>query len=205
MSVTMDKPVRVRRKPAGGLLDNAGQGIRNGGHAPYGYHYAPSGALEIEPEAATVVRLVYELYIAGQGYLTVARELDARGIPSPAAKRWNPAVVRRAVEDGYEPAAAYLSLAVRLGAAAPYLAAAQLLTRARESIPVSRSWSPITVRNILMNPLYCGYPDYELRADGWLLCGGKPGDVISAYRPDLAIVTTETWETAQVVRRSRQR
>lgn len=57
-----------------------------GAFAPYGYKKDPQlkGHLIIDDEAAQVVRLIFNLYISGMGRTAVARELNARHIPTPA-------------------------------------------------------------------------------------------------------------------------
>lgn len=57
-----------------------------GAFAPFGYKKDPEikGHLIIDEEAARVVRLIFGLYISGMGRTAVARELNARHIPTPA-------------------------------------------------------------------------------------------------------------------------
>ena len=64
---------------------------RNGYHigsfAPYGYQKDPDhkGRLLIDEEAAAVVREVFSLFARGYGKTAIARMLNDRGIPNPAA------------------------------------------------------------------------------------------------------------------------
>lgn len=61
------------------------QGLYTGGLALYGYTKDPKqkGHLIIDPEAAEVVRLIFNLYNEGMGKTAIARELNNRGIPNP--------------------------------------------------------------------------------------------------------------------------
>jgi DNA invertase Pin-like site-specific DNA recombinase len=55
---------------------------------PYGYYWRhlPDGArrVEVDPDRAAVVREIAALYLAGRGVSSIAAELTARGIPTPA-------------------------------------------------------------------------------------------------------------------------
>jgi site-specific DNA recombinase len=58
------------------------------GHAPpFGYVYAESGVLAIDEEAADVVRMIYNWYLAGMGAPAIIDRLGALQIPSPADRR----------------------------------------------------------------------------------------------------------------------
>ena len=48
---------------------------------PYGYRNAGCGTLEIIPEEAEVIRWVFESYLNGQGIVTIAEEMNRRGVP----------------------------------------------------------------------------------------------------------------------------
>mgnify|MGYP002572619262 CR=1 FL=1 len=59
-------------------------GLHIGSSAPYGYAKDPAqkGHLIIDEEKAFTVREVFSLFANGQGKTSIARELNARGIPS---------------------------------------------------------------------------------------------------------------------------
>ncbi len=61
------------------------KGLHTGGLVLYGYKKDPNqkGHLIIDPEAADVVRTVFNLYSSGMGKTAIARELNRRGIPNP--------------------------------------------------------------------------------------------------------------------------
>ena len=69
------------------LTDHRKKGLHIGSFALYGYIKDPEnkGHLIIDPEAAAVVREVFELYAAGIGKVSIARQLNERGIPNPTA------------------------------------------------------------------------------------------------------------------------
>jgi len=67
------------------LTDHRMKGLHIGAFALYGYMKDPDqkGHLIIDPEAAEVVKEVFELYAAGVGRTNIARILNQRGIPNP--------------------------------------------------------------------------------------------------------------------------
>lgn len=67
------------------LTNRREQGYHIGSFAPYGYQKNPKqkGHLLIDPEAAAVVREIFNLYIQGNGKQAIARILNEKGIPNP--------------------------------------------------------------------------------------------------------------------------
>lgn len=67
------------------LTDHRKKGMHIGSFALYGYMKDPNqkGHLIIDPEAAAVVREVFNLYASGMGRTAIARLLNDRGIPNP--------------------------------------------------------------------------------------------------------------------------
>lgn len=67
------------------LTDHRRKGLHIGAFALYGYQKDPEqkGHLIIDPEAAAVVREVFELYASGVGRTNIARILNDKGIPNP--------------------------------------------------------------------------------------------------------------------------
>jgi site-specific DNA recombinase len=77
-----------------GHLKRAEQGLWNGGPAPYGYQVL-AGKLVIDPETAPIVRGLFQAYADQDISLhALARDLNARGIPSPKGKHWSACTVR---------------------------------------------------------------------------------------------------------------
>jgi len=62
-----------------------------GSFAPYGYEKDPNDKhkLIIDEEAASVVRLIYKLYLQGKGTHIIAQELSEKGIPKPTIYKQN--------------------------------------------------------------------------------------------------------------------
>lgn len=55
----------------------------------YGYMNGETGALEIDPEQAPVVEMIFKLYLQGSSILGIIKELERHGIKSPTGKdRW---------------------------------------------------------------------------------------------------------------------
>jgi DNA invertase Pin-like site-specific DNA recombinase len=75
------------------------------GHAPYGYIKSAEekNRLVVDKTTAGVVKEIFELYIKGYGYASIARQMDLKGHPAPAARRssselksrWNAVAVKR--------------------------------------------------------------------------------------------------------------
>lgn len=62
------------------------QGEFIGSFAPYGYCTAPDDRhrLVIDEEAASVVRTIFGMYVSGEGYRSIVKQLNDDGIPSPS-------------------------------------------------------------------------------------------------------------------------
>jgi site-specific DNA recombinase len=91
--------IKIRVKAAMGA-QATGEGRFLGGRPPYGYLIADAGPhpnpakaadgkrlhrLELDPEAAPVVRRIFAEFTAGHGYYAIAEGLTRDGIPSPSA------------------------------------------------------------------------------------------------------------------------
>lgn len=68
------------------LTDKRRNGRFIGAFAPFGYKKDPDikGHLVIDEDAASTVRLIFGLYISGMGRTAIARELNARDLPTPS-------------------------------------------------------------------------------------------------------------------------
>ncbi len=108
---------KLSRETRRGQTENARQGYRNGGRAPYGYrlewepHPNPARArvgdrksrLVPDPEQAPVIVEIYERYLAGFGFREVADHLNRPGGPPPprhvdsrrnTAGKWSKTTIR---------------------------------------------------------------------------------------------------------------
>ena len=72
------------------------RGHHIGSFAPYGYRKDPEekGHLMIDPEAAEVIRMIYRLYLEGNGKQVIARILNESGIPNPTEYKRRLGLVR---------------------------------------------------------------------------------------------------------------
>lgn len=69
----------------------------------FGYQRNKEGLLEICPEEAVIVRLIFDLYLEGNSILAIVRELESREILTPAGKKkWcNQSVVKIPTNEKY--------------------------------------------------------------------------------------------------------
>ncbi len=79
-----------------GMREAASRGYWMGSRTPYGYNrvMVPDGAkkrptLELDEDAAQVVKRIYDLAEAGTGMLKITRTLNDEGIASPTGKLWS--------------------------------------------------------------------------------------------------------------------
>ena len=79
-----------------GMREAASRGFWVGSRTPYGFNRVKvldgpkeRPLLEPDPDAARVVRRIFDLAEAGTGMLDIARTLNDEGIASPAAKLWS--------------------------------------------------------------------------------------------------------------------
>lgn len=59
---------------------------------PFGY-VLKDGKITIEPEEADVVRKIYDMYLSGSGRVTIAQNLNRRGIFNRQHKPWNSSAI----------------------------------------------------------------------------------------------------------------
>ena len=79
-----------------GMREAASRGYWMGSRTPYGYNrvMVPDGAkkrptLELDPDAAQVVRRIFDLAEAGTGMLKITRTLNDEGVASPTGRLWS--------------------------------------------------------------------------------------------------------------------
>ncbi|WP_028748009.1 recombinase family protein [Rhizobium mesoamericanum] len=68
---------------------------RNAGGKAYGYQpiIGKKGELEIVEEEASVVRRIFEAYVAGIAPRSIAAALNSDGVPAPRGKQWNASTI----------------------------------------------------------------------------------------------------------------
>ncbi len=74
-----------------GLRQSARRGRHTGSIAPFGYVKTDDRTLLPDPDSAPVVRDIFSMYLTGLGVKAIADALNARGIPTPSARRRTPA------------------------------------------------------------------------------------------------------------------
>lgn len=89
----------IKRRLQAGRLATIKEGCYISPTAPYGYrkvHPEPKvHTLEIVPEEADTIRLIYELYLAGKGARFIASELNRRQIAPMKSVLWEPPSIRK--------------------------------------------------------------------------------------------------------------
>ena len=66
----------------------------------YGYQNDEHGNLIIHPEEAMIVRRIFDAYLGGKGSYTIAKELQAEGVPTiRKAKSWQDCVVKEILQN----------------------------------------------------------------------------------------------------------
>lgn len=74
--------------------------------APYGYRKITVGegkdrkhTLEIVPEEAAAVKILFQMYTDGAGFAVIAHHLDSMGLPPRKSSHWNPATLKDMLEN----------------------------------------------------------------------------------------------------------
>lgn len=87
---------KILKRTRRGLEQAVREGRWIGGTSPFGYRYDKnSRRLEVNPEEAPAIPLIFELYVAGQTYLGICRELKRRGVRTRSGARWYPQTIRQ--------------------------------------------------------------------------------------------------------------
>lgn len=154
------------------VRQNAAKG-RPHGQVPYGYrrHYDPSTktlvAQEIREDQAAIVREAARRIAAGEGVLTVAKDLEARGVPSPSGgARWYTSTIKRMVTNPvYIGKRVHQGKVVRDAVWPPLLDEETFYTCTRWlSDPARRTQRDTKVRHLLSSLAVCGVCDAGLSA-----------------------------------------
>lgn len=72
-----------------GMMDNARKCMVNNGGLPLGYKKGEDGRYAIDEAGATIVREIYERFYAGEAFVDIANDLNARGLKTSRGNRWN--------------------------------------------------------------------------------------------------------------------
>lgn len=89
----------IKRRMQAGRLASIKEGNYIGTTAPYGYRKinpAPKvHTLEIVPQEAEVIKLIYNLYLDGHGAKYIANELNRMGISPQKSRLWEPPSIKK--------------------------------------------------------------------------------------------------------------
>lgn len=89
----------IKRRMQAGRLASVKEGNYICTSPPYGYRkinpQPKVHTLEIVPEEAEVIRLIYRLYLEGHGAKYIANELDSMGISPQKSRFWEPSSIRK--------------------------------------------------------------------------------------------------------------
>lgn len=88
----------IGRRIQRGRIESAKEGRFIGSTAPYGYNKIKikkdkGYTLEINPDEAKVVQLIFEMYLKGDGKMVISKQLDALGIKPRSKKTWSSSTV----------------------------------------------------------------------------------------------------------------
>ena len=92
--------VRVRRTQMG-LRGRVKRGLHPTNSVPFGYRVNSDRVVLIVPEEAQVVRLIFDLYLAGWGTPSIARELNHRGFHTQRGGPWRQSTVAECVKNPF--------------------------------------------------------------------------------------------------------
>jgi len=132
------------------------------GRPPFGYRVGARRRLEVVPEEAEVVRLIFRLYVQeGLGLRRLAQRLNEMGIRTRTGRLWTVAAVRDILRNRVY-LGTYRRFGVRVPANHPPLVSAQEFERAQRRLGAGqRQRRPRSALFPLSGLAYCGY------------CGGR--------------------------------
>jgi site-specific DNA recombinase len=93
-AVAQNEKAKIKRRVKQAKTARRKAGGAPGGKRPYGYRYQ-DGALVVDPIEAATVQRMFEMADAGASQRTIARTLNAEGIPASRGGRWAPSTVSR--------------------------------------------------------------------------------------------------------------
>ena len=103
------------------IKESLRKGFQNGtskmaGRKCYGYDVSSDGTLAVSPEQATVVRWIFDQYLAGKSLGKIASGLELKGIPSPTGKvKWNREAIDKLLSNEKYTGRALLQKTLRIG------------------------------------------------------------------------------------------
>jgi len=86
---------RIRERTVSGRQRAAREGRWAGGTVPFGFRLDPEKHVQVDEEAAQLIRRIFAMVAGGENCSRVAEHLNAEGIDSPKGRQWVP---RRVVD-----------------------------------------------------------------------------------------------------------
>ncbi|GIN99999.1 integrase [Brevibacillus halotolerans] len=77
-----------------GIEQMIDEGKKPGGHSPFGYHFDKDFTCTIIEQEAKIVEKIYQWYVEGFGYRSIAKQLNEMDVSPRIAKRWNHISIR---------------------------------------------------------------------------------------------------------------
>ena len=92
--IAQDYIRNLSQKTKRGMASNAEKGLATGSRL-YGYRSQPGGGIEIVPEQAEIVQMIFRIY-ADEGMSTreIAAMLNADGVPSASGRTWSASTIQ---------------------------------------------------------------------------------------------------------------
>lgn len=97
-SVAQEESRQVSENQKWRIKKDFEQGIIWGSNGCYGYRIVDRKFILI-PKEAEIVREIFEKYISGMGMITIAKSLNARGVPSYTGKEWCRTSIRSVLDN----------------------------------------------------------------------------------------------------------
>ncbi|SHJ58429.1 recombinase family protein [Paramaledivibacter caminithermalis] len=85
LSMAQKESERISKRIKFGKLQRANKGLYNGSNAPYGYKKSGKDKLIPAQDITTeVVKIIFNMYLQGQGFYKIAKYLNQQGYPTPS-------------------------------------------------------------------------------------------------------------------------
>ncbi|MBI4298412.1 MAG: recombinase family protein [Chloroflexi bacterium] len=133
------------------------------GRPPYGYRIGPDGYLQVVPDEALIVQLIFKLFTSeGLGLRRITQHLNQEAVPTRRGLPWNMLVVRGILLNRAY-VGTYVRFGVRIPGIHPPIVSAEVFKLAQERFRKRkpRRREPHTETFLLSGLLYCGH------------CGGR--------------------------------
>lgn len=137
-----------------GLRDNAEHLLVNGS-LPYGYIRDENRKHAIDPEKAAIVREIFERYAHGERFITIAQDLNARGLKTKNGNAWNKGSFHRMLKNDVY-IGTYRNTGVVVENAVPPIVDRELFDTVQAKLDERRPYAK-NYDYILTGKLFCGH------------------------------------------------